>query len=110
MQKRVIQFLNRYNILYQKHFGFQKNFSTVHAIIELIEKSFEKKKSVCTVFIDLKKAFDTVDHNILELTIFSYGIRDTPNNWFSSYLTNRNQFVTINSFYFDLQYAGPRVP
>ena len=44
------------------------------------------------------------------LTTFSYGIRDTPNNWFSSYLTNRNQFVTINSFYFDLQYAGPRVP
>ena len=67
MQKRVIQFLNRYNILYQKQFGFQKNFSTVHAIIELTEKSFENKKSVCTVFIDLKKAFDTVDHNILEL-------------------------------------------
>ena len=44
------------------------------------------------------------------LTTFSYGIRDTPNNWFSSYLTNRNQFVTINSFYFDLQYARPRVP
>ena len=73
-QKRVIQFLDGHNILYQKQqFGFQKNFSTVHQIIKLIEdieKSFENKKSVCTVFIDLKKAFDTVDQNVMKLNNF----------------------------------------
>ena len=53
---------------------------------------------VCGVFVDLQKAFDTVDHNILLHKLLHYGIRDIANCWFSSYLPNRKQFVTINGF------------
>ena len=107
MHKRVMQFLKENNILYQKQFGFQKFFSTAHAIIKLIEhieETLDNKQSVCTVFIDLQKAFDTVHHNISLNKLSHYGMRDTANNWFSSYLAkNRNQFVTVNGFYSDLQ-------
>ena len=50
------------------------------------------------MFIDLKKAFDTVDHNILLSKLHYYGIRDLANNWFSSYLSSRKQFASINGF------------
>ena len=113
MRKTVMQFLNEHNILYQKQFGFQKKNSTARAIIKLIgdiEKSLDNKQSVCAVFIDLPKAFDIADHNILLNKLSHYKIRDTANNWFSSYLANRNQFVTINVFYFDLQNSQLRVP
>ena len=61
MHKRIMQFLNEHTVLYQKQF------STTHAMIKLIEdieKSLDNKESVCAVFTDLQKAFDTVDHNI----------------------------------------------
>ena len=75
--------------------------SAAHVIIKLIEdteKSLDNKQSVCAVFIEFQKAFDTVDHNRMLNKLSHYGIRDTTNNWFSSYLANRNQFVTINGF------------
>ena len=75
-----------------------------------ILKFINNKQSVCDVFIDLQKAFDTVNHNILSNTLSHYGTRDTANNWFSSYFANRNQFVTINSFYSDLQNVQLGVP
>ena len=53
---------------------------------------------VCGVFVDFQKAFGTVDHNILLHKPSHYGIRDIANCWFSSYLSNRKQFVTINGF------------
>ena len=53
---------------------------------------------VCGVFVDLQKAFDTVDHNTLLHKLSLYGIRDIANWWFTSYLPNRKQFVTINEF------------
>ena len=101
-----MEFLNEHNILYQKQLGFQKKFSIIHPIIKLIEdieESLDNKQSVSTVFIDLQKAFYIVNHNILLNKHSHYGIRNTTNNWFSSYLTNRNQFATINGFYSDFQ-------
>ena len=52
---------------------------------------------------DLQKVFDTVNHNILLNKLSHYGIRNTENNLFSSYLAYRNQFVTINGFHSDLE-------
>ena len=49
-----------------------------------------------TIFIDLKKAFDTVDHKILRSKMKHYGVRDSPNKWFENYLNDREQFVAIN--------------
>ena len=71
--------------------------STVHAALELIESistAVDNKKKHCAgVFIDLKKAFDTVNHDLLVRKLFFYGIRGTANAWLTNYLTNRNQYV-----------------
>ena len=80
-----------------------KNFSTAHAVIKIsliknIEKAMDNKMFVCGVFVDLQKAFDTVDLNILFHKLSHYGVRDIANCWFPSYLCNRKQFVTIKGF------------
>ena len=68
MHKRLIKFLNEQKVLYCRQYEFRKGFSTAHAIISLtdnIESAVDSKQFVSGVFIDLQKAFDTVDHNIL---------------------------------------------
>ena len=62
-------------------------------LIENICESIDKKKYVMGIFIDLKKAFDTIDHNILLNKLYHYGIRGISNGWIKSYLENRKQFV-----------------
>ena len=52
----------------------------------------------CGIFVDLHKAFDTVDHSILLSKLCYYGIRRLTNKWFESYLANRKQFASINGF------------
>ena len=82
---------------------FKEKMSTVQAVISLtenIEKRIDNKMFVCGVFVDLQKAFDTVDHNILLHKPSHYGIRD---RWFSLYLSNRKQFVTTG-----FQYGVPQ--
>ena len=67
-------------------------FCTGHAVIsviEKIEKAIDNKMFVCGVFVDLHKAFDTVDQNILIHKLWNYEVRDIANCWFSSYLSNR---------------------
>ena len=73
--------------------------STSLAIIELVEEitnSIDNHEATVGVFIDLKKAFDTVDHSILIEKLYHYGIRGTANKWICSYLMNIYLYVTIN--------------
>ena len=80
-------------------------FFTAHPIINLIDSiknAFHQNKFACRVFIDLKKEFDTVDHEILLKNLWDYGIRGIANDWFKSYLTNRMQYVSINNILFQL--------
>ena len=92
MHNRLMKFLTEQKILYLKQFGFRKNFSTAHPIINLIdniENAFGQNKFACRVFIDLKKAFDKVDHEILLKKLWHYRIRGIANDCFKSYLRNR---------------------
>ena len=100
MHERIYTFLEKFKCIYELQFGFRKGHSTSHALIDLTEairKAIDENKYSVGVFIDLQKAFDTVDHKILLKKLDYYGIRGTANNWFKSYLTNRQQFVSINS-------------
>ena len=79
---------------------FQKGHSTDHAIIQLIDQinnNFENTEFTIGVFIDLSKAFDTVDHRILLKKLIHYGVNGNNIRWFESYLTNRKQFLSLNN-------------
>ena len=70
-----------------------------HAIVQLLDRiyeNFEENKCALRVFIDLSKAFDTVDHKILLSILEIYGIKGNMLKWFESYLTNRKIHVPIN--------------
>ena len=96
MYNRVYNYLNDNNLLFSKQFGFMKGHSTDDTLIKLIDSiydSFNQNKYTLRAFIDLSKAFDTVDHNILIDKLNSYGIKNNSLMWFLSYLSNRKQFV-----------------
>ena len=96
MYNRVYNHFHSKGLLYEKQFGFQRNNSTEHAILQLtrdITDSFEKGEYTLGVFIDLSKAFDTVDHQILIKKLPYYGTDGTALEWFKSYLSNRKQYI-----------------
>ena len=87
------------NIISETQFGFRKNYSTNHAIqhsVKFINESHLTGKHVLGIFIDLSKAFDTIDHTTLLRKLYHYGIRGTTNKLISSYLTNHYQYVKVN--------------
>ena len=91
-----------YVCIYVCMYGFRSNYSTIHALINLTEKirtSLDCAHIVCDVFIDLEKAFDTVNHKILCDKLNNYGIRGKLNVLLESYLKNRKQYVSINGFH-----------
>ena len=99
MYSRVSAFLDNCNILYDKQFGFRKGHSTNHALISIVEeirKNLDNGLFTCGVFVDLEKAFDTVNHGILVKKLEYYGINGTYNSWLKSYLENRSQSVNLN--------------
>ena len=113
LHKRLYSYLNKFNILYKFQFGFRKGHSTTQALIELtdnIKRGLDDKKYTCGIFIDLCKAFDTVDHNILLSKMHHYGIRGVVYNLFKSYLTNRVQYTSINNHKSKLQHLNCGVP
>ena len=92
-------FCTKNSILYKYQFGFRKGHSTEQAILEItdhIKANIENKLITCGLFLDFSKAFDTVNHDILIEKLNKYGIRGIAQQWFSSYLNNRKQFVTWN--------------
>ena len=99
MYKRLFKFLEFHKILYNLQFGFQENHSIDHALVSLTETirhSLDNKRFGCGIFIDLQKAFDTVNHQILLSKMEHYGVRGCALDWFKSYLSEREQYVSIN--------------
>ena len=101
------------NINYNLQFGFRQPYSTSHVsinITENIRKALDDGNIGCGVFVDLQKAFDTVDHQILLAKLNHYGIRGVSNNLFKSYLSNCIQYVSINGHGFGLAAINFGVP
>ena len=99
MYNQLFKYLSENSILYEKQFGFQTSDSTEHAILLLLNQlyqSFDESKFTLGIFIDLSKAFDTMDFKILTflVRIGFYGIKGCNLRWFESYLLNRKQFIT----------------
>ena len=97
--KRLDSFLSLNNILNSAQFGFRKKFSTDFAITKLLDKvihSLSEKDHIIALFMDLSKAFDTIDHNILLNKLYRYGIRGIVWSWIKCYLSNRQQYVSID--------------
>ncbi|XP_046973307.1 uncharacterized protein LOC124539974 [Vanessa cardui] len=97
---RLNNYLKNIDFLYKQQYGFRKNSNTLSATIDLVNKiknNIDQKKLVLGVFIDLKKAFDTVSHNILINKLTNIGIHGSALKLLTSCLTNRQQIVKIKN-------------
>ena len=113
MYNRLSDFIEKHHLLYQFQFGFPKNHSTFMALVILLEKITEALDSsefaIC-ILIDFRKAFDTVEHNILLQKLYHYGIRGNALQWFNSYLSNIYQYVNYNNTSSDMKLITCGVP
>ena len=99
MYQRLISFLDQHKVLNDNQYGFRENHSTDMALINMIDQissEMDNKQYSIGIFLDLSKAFDTIDHSILLQKLETYGIRGIALSWFRSYLSNRSQCVTVN--------------
>ena len=113
VHKRILSFLNQNNILSKLQFGFRPTLSTHLACSYLsseISDLFNDNKLVLAIFLDLTKAFDTLDHDIILTKLRNYGFRGVVNDWFRNYLNNRQQKVRINDKYSDVKPVSFGVP
>ena len=99
MHSRMVKYLEKFNLIYDYQFGFRKNHSTTIAVIDvvnMIQNYLHEGKYVMGIFMDLQKAFDTVNINILLAKLEHYGFRGNALRWFKSYLEGRSQFTEVN--------------
>ena len=100
IHKTLNLFLEQHKVFYALQFGFRLNTSTNNALMSITENMqthLDKNELTAGVFIDQRKAFDTVDHDILLTKLDHYGIRGLSNDWFRSCLKGRQQFVSIGN-------------
>ena len=99
IQDRVLRYLKREGLFIPSQYGFRRGHSTDMAILDMVENiraAWEKGESCLGIFIDFRKAFDTVDHGILLAKLEHIGIRGAPLELFRSYLNSRRQYVVFN--------------
>ena len=111
--KRLEAYINSKNILEKNQFGFRRIAFYYMAILDMYDKiseSIDKHEVSIGIFIDLSKAFDTINHKILIDKLEHYGIRGVPLHWFRDYLSNRKQYVYYNNTASSLQAITCGVP
>ena len=92
-------YLISHNIIHPHQFGFQQGKNTTHALLHIlnyITEAFNENKFVVAIFLDLKKAFDMVNHDILLHKLRILGVRNNSLKWFFEYLFNRKMFTMVN--------------
>ena len=113
MYKRLYSFLNRFQLLYEYQFGFRDGHSTILALTEIIDdirESVDNKNSVLGIYLDLSKAFDCVNHDILFWKLEYCGVRGVVLDWFKSYLHGRTQNTFVNGTYSNKLFSTTGVP
>ena len=98
---QVSEYLKVNKVLTMSQSAFQKLCSTITSLIDSTDYWYENidhKQRNLAIFLDLKKAFDTVDHKILLEKLRKYGIRELSGDWFESYLKNRRQYCAANGY------------
>ena len=91
-----MSFLERNNLIIPSQFGLRHKHSTIHPILDLLTECYqniEKKRFSALIFLDIKKAFDSVCHKKLLKKLEYYGIRGIADMLLHSYLLNRRQYV-----------------
>ena len=98
MYNRMYKFFSDNSLIYSLQFGFRQKYSTVHAVISLTEsirKNLDEGNIGCGIFVNLQKAFDIFEHDILLSKLEHCGL---ANEWFKSYPSNKKQYVSINGY------------
>ena len=112
---QIMRYLNKFNLIYNHQYGFRKEHNISHPLLHFLDKiydSFNKPTSEynIAIFIDLKKAFDTCDPNILLKKLEYYGFRGMSNKWFENYLKGRYQYTCVNGAQSKLKEISCGVP
>lgn len=110
---KLDSFLEKHHLLSESQYGFRQKRSTATALMNIVEEittATDEKKFTVGVFIDLKKAFDTLNHDILLSKLSWYGMRGMALNWLRSYLHNRKQYVQLTDVKSELMEIKCGVP
>ena len=113
MSGRLLKFLEKEKMLFQGQFGFRSNHSIDFAILSIIDKvqqAIDQGDLSYGIFLDFSKVFHSVDQAILIEKLDFYGISGISKDWFTSYPTNRQQFVTVNGIEYDLTSISCGIP
>ena len=100
MYIQLFQYFTSNNLFHANQYGFRAEYSTELALSELVDRIYtdlDEKQLPIAIFIDLSKAFDTIDHTILISQLEHYGVENNEFQWFISYMHNRQQYVEIEN-------------
>ena len=110
---KMVDFINKYNIFADTQYGFRKKKSTEAALLDFtncIHEGLTKKLNIGTVFMDLSKAFDVINHSILETKLEHYGFRGIFLKFMMSFIKERQYFVSVNGLKSDINTVNIGVP